>query len=343
MKVTTFRELMREQANAAVRISGAHHSSWNDRLRSLPRDHPAGGIAAWDHAIEYNPKHVDEPLQEMFSNARVHNQDRSDLRRYRDALRVVLHENVHLLASQGREHGQAKTAFQQTPGVRALEEGVSELYSHQALNDYIDEMGLEEIAPGIKDVRSGKVYPEFLPAVETFAEATGRRSGLSREEMIQRMAVVPADQKFTAVAEAIYDKSALPGLVPSDQRAQAVNRIAESMRGSFARIDNLPASATEADRRAIGGEAAREGFRAVRDLQKQWQMPAPGQQVERSAQQVESQAPAAELPPDLATAVHASRSGSAPLASASRLGENNMGSRRSGPQNSPERGPELQR
>jgi hypothetical protein len=33
MKVTTFRDLMREQANAAVQVSGAHHSSWNGALR----------------------------------------------------------------------------------------------------------------------------------------------------------------------------------------------------------------------------------------------------------------------------------------------------------------------
>jgi hypothetical protein len=55
------------------------------------------------------------------------------------------------------------------------------------------------------------------------------------------------------------------------------------------------------------------------------------------------QSPAAELPADLATAVHASQSGSPPLGSASRLGEDRMGSRRSGTQASPERGPELQR
>jgi hypothetical protein len=342
MKVTSFRELMREQAKAAVRVSGAHHSSWNERLRSLPQSNESAGVAAWDHAIEYHSQRVDEPLQEMFRNARVHNQDRNVLRWYRDALRVVLHENVHMLASQGREHAQAQNAFQYTPGVRAMEEGISELYSHQMLNEYIDELGLEEIAPGIKDVRSGKVYQEYLPAAETFAEATGQRTGLTRDEMIERMAVVPADQKFTVVAEAIYDKSDLPDLVPSDQRAQAVDRIAEAMRGSFARIDGLPKDASVEDRQAIGGEAAHEGFRAVKDLRKQWQMPAPSQQIERGTAQ-DVQSPAAELPADLATAVHASRSGSEPLSSASRLGEDRMGSRRSGTQASPERGPELQR
>src|SRR5690348_11127895 len=141
MKVTSFRELMREQAKAAVQVSGAHHSSWNERYgpRIAP-DSKTGGTANWDNSISYNPRHVDERLQEMFRNARVHNQDPADLRGYRDALRVVLHENVHLLASEGREHSQAKAAFERGPGVRPLEEGVTELYSHQKLNEYIDEL-----------------------------------------------------------------------------------------------------------------------------------------------------------------------------------------------------------
>ncbi|MFK4083763.1 hypothetical protein ACI2LF_06625 [Kribbella sp. NPDC020789] len=342
MKVTSFRELMREQAKAAVRISGAHHSSWNERLRPLPRDGRSGGVAAWDHAIAYNPEFVDEPLQQMFANARVHNQDPADLRRYRDALRIVLHENVHMLASQGREHGQAKAAFESTPGVRAMEESISEIYSQQRLDDYIDEMGLDEIAPGIKDVRTNPVYKQWLPAAEAFAKTLGNETGLGRDEIVQRLAVVPADQKFTVAAEAIYDNSDLPGIVPSDQRAQAVHRIAESMRKPFSQIEGMPESAPGWQRRLVGSEAVRQGYLAVDDLKKQWQMPAPGQQIERGVQQG-PQSPAAELPADLATAVHASRSGSEPLSSASRLDENRMGSRRSGTPAGPERTPEIQR
>jgi hypothetical protein len=282
MKVTTFRELMREQAKAAVRVSGAHHSSWNERFGPpIPEQSKTGGTANWDNSISYNPRHVDERLQEMFRNARVHNQDPADLRGYRDALRVVLHENVHLLASEGREHSQAQAAFNHSPGVHALEEGVTELYSHQKLDEYIDDLGIDQVAPGIQGVNSAKVYKEYTPAVEGFADTIERQTGVDRDELIGRLAVVPADQKFKVAAEAMYDNSRLPELLPPDQREQAVGEIAKAMGSDFGRVENLPESAAAKARRTVGIDAAAEGSKVVSRLKKQWQMPAPGQQVQR--------------------------------------------------------------
>jgi hypothetical protein len=282
MKVSVFRELMREQANAAVRISGAHHSSWNGRYGApIAASSETGGTANWNNTISYNPRHVDEPLQDMFRNNRVHNQDRADLVRYRDALRVVLHENAHLLSSEGREHSQAQAAFGRDPGVRPLEEGVTELYAHQALNDYIDELGVDQVAPGIKDVKSPMVYSEFTPAVQGFAGAIERQSGVQSAELIGRLAVVPADQKFRVAAETMYDNSRLPGLVPEDQRAHAVGQIANAMKSEFGRVARLPENASAQERAQVGKETAAEGYKAVSRLRKQWQMPAAGQQVRR--------------------------------------------------------------
>ncbi|WP_427886674.1 hypothetical protein ACQHIV_28200 [Kribbella sp. GL6] len=282
MKVTTFRELMREQANAAVQVSGAHHSSWNGRLGApIAPGSDLGGTANWDNSISYNPRHVDERLQEMFRNSRVHNQDRSELVGYRDAMRVVLHENVHMLSSEGRDHAQSQAAFTTSPGVRPLEEGVTELYSHQALNDYIDELGVDQVAPGIKDVKSGQVYKNFTPAVEAFAETVGQKSGMQREEVIKSLAVVPADQKFQVAAAAMYDNSRLPGILPEDQRQAAIGKIATAMSSEFGRVTKLPEGTGADARRKIGVDAAAQGSKVMTQLKKQWQMPAPGQQVQR--------------------------------------------------------------
>ncbi|WP_432885884.1 hypothetical protein ACQPYH_02385 [Kribbella sp. CA-245084] len=282
MKVTSFRELMREQAKAAVQVSGAHHSSWNERFGPpIPEQSKTGGTANWDNSISYNPRHVDERLQEMFRNARVHNQDPAELRGYRDALRVVLHENVHMLASEGREHSQGQAAFNHSPGVHALEEGVTELYSHQKLDEYIDDLGMEQVAPGIKGVKSAKVYKEYTPAVEGFADTIERQTGVDRDELIGRLAVVPADQKFKVAAEAMYDNSRLPELLPPDQREQAVGEIAKAMGSEFGRVENLPENADAKARRAVGVDAAAEGSKVISRLKRQWQMPAPGQQVQR--------------------------------------------------------------
>jgi hypothetical protein len=372
MKVATFRELMREQANAALHVSGAHHSSWNGRFGApLDRQSDLGGTANWDNSISYNPRHVDERLQEMFRNARVHLQDKADLRGYRDALRVVLHENVHLLSSEGREFSQSYSAMANGSGVRPFEEGVTELYSHQKLDEYIDELGIDQIAPGIKDVKSPKVYKQFTPAVEGFAEAIERRSGVPLDELIGRLAVVPADQKFRAAAEAMYDNSKLPGLVPQEQREQAIGQIANAMAPQFGQISKLPDDAAATARRAIGAQAAGEGYKVVSQLTKQWQMPAPGQQVQRGvgAEQERSgqaergggpQAPASPaaqgpaapaaasavpaLPPDIAAAARAGLSGP-PLGSASRLSADRQGVRGAGVSApaAQRQGPETQR
>ncbi|WBQ05084.1 hypothetical protein [Kribbella sp. CA-293567] len=160
MKVTNYRDLMAQQAAAAVKLSGAHHSSWSGQLGQIDRQSKVGGLAEWDHSIRYNPRVVDEPLQEMFRNSRVHLQDPADLGSYRSALKIVLHENVHMLASEGGDLAQAQYAFAHLDGVRELEESVTELYSQQRLNDYIDELGLDQVAPGIKEARSTPVYQD---------------------------------------------------------------------------------------------------------------------------------------------------------------------------------------
>jgi hypothetical protein len=365
MKVRSHPELMREQANAALRISGAHHSSWNGYLRETTgRDGDVRGVAGWDHTIAYNRATVSEPLQEMFQYAGHYNQDPKTLKSYREAVKTVLHENVHMLAGEGRQHAQAQHAFANAPGVKQAEEGFTELYSQQQLNVYIDDLGLEEIAPGIKDADAAVAYKKYLPAAQNVADAIGRDSGLGRDEVVRRMATVTADQKFRAAAEMIYDSSDLPGLVPSEQRDAAVRRIATAIGPEFAKVENLSTSDPDRLRResALVGSRTMDAARgAVRQLRQEWSMPAPEQQLQRGvgaeqSQQAQHQGqvrlqtrgpqesatgprepgqgqdrggrPAAALPPDLAAAARAGLGGSMPLSSATRLSADQQGSRR---------------
>lgn len=167
------------------------------------------------------------------------------------------------------------------------------------------------------------------------------------------MAVVPADQKFSVAAQAIYDNSELPGLIPSDQRDRAVAQIAQALGHELHEVERLPDDAGGAERRTVGAKAAGAGYKAVSQLKKQWQMPAPGQQVQRGvgAEQQQTAQPGqgaqagsgqvsqpgrgqgtqgpvspAALPPDIAAAARAGLSGP-PLTSASRLSADRQGSR----------------
>jgi hypothetical protein len=351
MKVTNHRELTDQQAHAAVRISGAHHSSWNGRLAETDPKRDVNGVARWDHTIEYNRARVIEPLQEMFQNARHYNQDPKTLKSYREALKTVLHENVHMLAGEGTQHAQAQQDFANKAGVKQVEEGFTELYSQKRLDAYIDDLGLEEIAPGIKQAQAGAAYKRYLPAAQTLADTIARNAqdeNLNSDEVVRRIAVVTADQKFRVAAEMIYDKSDLAGLMPPEQRAEAVRRIEAAMGPEFAKVENIKTTDVDMRRRqsaVIGGRTATAAYDVVRDLRKQWSQPAPERQVHRGlgaeqnqvGQQTQpgrgqssgpQQPGSRPLPPDLAAAMHAGMNGPRPLTSATRLSADQQGSRR---------------
>ncbi|NUR99420.1 MAG: hypothetical protein HOV67_29705, partial [Kribbellaceae bacterium] len=155
MRPASFDEFMRMQHLAAINVTGADHSSWNGKYEVQPYKLTDDGkvvlgSAGWDHTIRYDEARVLRPLRDMFRYAgqRV---DDATLLRYREALAIVYHENLHLLAGPGTEHADAKQDFR-IDAVRALEEGVTESYGHETLDDYIDELQLDLGAPGIKNV-----------------------------------------------------------------------------------------------------------------------------------------------------------------------------------------------
>ncbi|MEU4390622.1 hypothetical protein [Kribbella sp. NPDC023855] len=292
MKVTSQKELMAEQARSAVRISGAHHSSWNRRQTVADPDRKIRGAVKWDNTIEYNEAAVNEPVREMFANARVYNQDPETLRSYREAIKTVLHENTHLLAAEGTDHSDAKYAFQNIPGTRALEEGITEVYSYNNLNDYIEDLGLEEIAPGISTAEARPSYKQFTPAAQRFAESIGRRSGLESSEVVRQLAVVNAADKFRVAAEILYDNSDLAGLVPDQERDAAVRRIETAMRPAFASLrdmDHLDADQVRRQSAKAGANSVQAAAGEMNKIRTQWTAPAPGQQVTRGPQQQASQ------------------------------------------------------
>ncbi|MGZ0149401.1 hypothetical protein ACXJJ3_20220 [Kribbella sp. WER1] len=260
-------------------------------------------MARWDHTIEYADDTVNTPLKDMFANARVYNQDPETLQSYREAVKTVLHENTHLLAAEGSDHGDAQQAFQ-NPSVRALEEGITEVYSYTELDRYIDDLGLEEIAPGISTADANPSYKQFTPAAGRFAEAIGRRTGLESDDVVNRLAVVNAEQKFRVAAELIYDNSDLPGLVPDQERAAALGRIEAAMKPAFADVDAIDKTDDQKLRREsaiAGAQAAQAGYNEVRALKQQWSMPAPEQQVQRGSAAEQTRNPQQTQSPERST------------------------------------------
>ncbi|TCO46266.1 hypothetical protein EV646_107290 [Kribbella antiqua] len=206
--VASVQELMAQQAVAAVKVTGAHHSSWNGSVTELPVDDPRRGVVGPDQSLRYHPVSVIAVLQDMFDRA-GQQRDLETLKAYRQALRAVFHENIHLLAAAGTSYASALDAYYR-PANQVLEEAVTELHTQNALDDYIDELGLEAIAPGIKAVRTEPEYQEYLPAAKNFSQALGSRAKLSGAKVIHRIAVVNAAEKFRVAASGSRQPCARP-------------------------------------------------------------------------------------------------------------------------------------
>jgi hypothetical protein len=261
---------MAEQARAAVKVTGAHHSSWNKLVELLEPDDKRTGVVQWDHTIQYHPQHVVAVLQEMFDRAGQQHDDET-LKRYREALRVVFHENVHLLAAAGTSHAMAVDAYQ-VPANQVLDEATTEIETQNQLDDYIRELGLEAIAPRITKVRTEATYGQYVPAVREFSEALGRRAELEGSEVIRQMAVVNAENKYRVAAELMYDANKLSDLVPEPAKAAAVERIATAMQGPFQQIQDYDATdPSDLRMSALAGvQADRAAYKTVREIAAYW-------------------------------------------------------------------------
>jgi hypothetical protein len=341
-EVTTYSELKRRQADAVVAISGADRTSWNHHEFVVDPSETLSGVARWNGAIGYKDQRVNEPLQQMFQYARHYGQDAETLTSYRDALKTMLHENSHLLAQQGGHHRDGEAAYQTKAG-KALEEGVTEGWSHRHVNEYIDELGLERIAPGIRDAHSSKaVYPQFVPAAQTFSDAIGRRTGRSGDEVLTRLNRQTVDTKFGTAAALLYDASDLPKLENDRQRQESIRRIADAMRRPFEDLADLPKADRLRRQSALAGAKAEQlgsaEVRAITGERRSGGPQAERQVTERGAAagRQTGQGPS----PQLADTMRIGLGGSPPLGSTRRLDGSRLGSRRGTPATTPQRGPQ---
>lgn len=231
--VSSLTELMQVQADVAVTTLRADHSSWNNKHGLVPRDQVSK--VAWDSTILYNPEHVIEPLQEMFDRAGQQH-DAKKLMRFREALRTVLHENIHLMAGPGTSLAFPLDAYE-GKAHKVFEEGVTERATRDELSNYIGALDLERVAPGITATPTEGAYEAYVPAVSEFSEAVGEDVGLDSADVVHRMAVVNAAEKFPVAAELLYAKH-LSHLVPETAKADTISRIAETMHAPFAAIED---------------------------------------------------------------------------------------------------------
>jgi hypothetical protein len=230
-----FQDLMAWQAAAAVRISRAEQSHWNGRGYAME----GGGLgaAAWDGSISYDNAKVITPLRQMMYHAGQQH-DPQTLQTYREAIQTVLHENSHMLSRRG-ETRMESAPVANDPHIASLEEGVAEAWSRAHVNDYIHELGLERVAPGISGTVERDAYPQYTPAVNALCQGLGNEMGVSGDEVLRRLNNETAKSKWPTVADMVMDSSGLRQQIPPAEQAAARDRIQQAMQSQFTHLPTL--------------------------------------------------------------------------------------------------------
>jgi hypothetical protein len=230
-----FEHLMRNQAAAAVAISGADKSAWSGYV--LATSGGALGTANFHGGTDYDQAQVLDPLHELSRN-NGRQQDRQTLLRYRNALQTMLHEHSHMLIPRDRNWVESTGPYQM-PSNKALEEGVTEAWSAAHVNDYIDALGVEKLAPGIKGTVTRQPYPQYVPATQVLAYGIGHDIRQSGDEVLRRLNTQDVGGKWPAAADMMFRSTDLPSIVPPEHHDVVRGRIQTAMQAQFAHLSTL--------------------------------------------------------------------------------------------------------
>jgi hypothetical protein len=254
-------DLQRQIGEAAVTLGGFDHVSWNGRIEEIGRLSPVPrvlGTAEWDGTLRYRKKGVIEPIQHL----RTHwgkPQPPAILRAYKEAITTMVHETYHLVAPAGHEHQEGRAVFED-PSSRMLEEGVTELYTHQRLDDIIQAVGLDKGAPGINDIRLRMAYPGFVPGTRKLLGWVASTTDLAYDDLIEGLAGQTAAGKYPYLMEGLLTNTGLTPAIPIVQRPTCRRELENACRAVLDEagfwVAGLSYSAYEALSQDLGHRAA---------------------------------------------------------------------------------------
>jgi hypothetical protein len=263
----SFEEFRAGQFEIARGISGASRGDWNGEYDYTPfvgRDRRVLGASLSDGTILYDQMYVEDPLRDAFDNT-GRTRTIEERQAIRDALKSLFHEDNHLVARDGSRPRREAFQTNRDPGVREIEEGVTEAYSYRRLDRFISATGFDEIVPGIHEVRGQSTYPDVAPAAEELARGIGERTALGTDEVLDRLNRVDHEEKWDVATDLMYESSDLPGMVAEDRERDAAKaRLRAAMRDRFVGLRHLRASEadgrTEHDVRTTSIEAGRDAI-----------------------------------------------------------------------------------
>jgi hypothetical protein len=229
---TSLEDLLTRSGPEAVALSGADRSTWNGGV--IESTGEVLGLAHWDGTL-YLGESILDPLRQMYERS-GEKQPTADLARYRESIATILHEQAHFLGPAGATQEAARGAFTQ-PGGRQLEEGVAEAWAQDHLNDFLTRLGVDEVAPGIKDVKAGGYYPAFVPAVRILTTDLEHRAGLDRGDVLNALNRETAERQLPMLVTLLYDSSRLPDLNTPTEAVEVRSRLETLLREGLPQLD----------------------------------------------------------------------------------------------------------
>jgi len=226
-------ELLAQSGQVALQLSGAGQSAWNGQV--IETTGSILGLAHWDGTLYLDRECILDPLQQMYEHA-GETQSIPTLVHYREALATVLHEHAHFLGPAGASQDTARKAFTQ-PGSRQLEEGVAEAWAQDHLDDYLTRLGVDKVAPGIKDVQAGGYYAAFVPAVRRISADLEARNNLHSGQVIDVLNRETAAGQVPRLASLVYNSTRLPDLEPIG--ADTSHHLESILREGLAHLDTF--------------------------------------------------------------------------------------------------------
>jgi hypothetical protein len=206
----TLDDLLAVSGETARALAGADQTAWNGVV--IGSSSIMLGLAHWDGTLYLDNECILDPLRHLYDHA-GENRPTSALIAYREALATLLHEQAHFLGPFGATQEAARTEFAR-PGSRELEEGVTEAWAQDHLDDYIRRLGIDKVAPGIESVRSTGYYPAFVPAVRDLTTELEIRNDLPTGQILSLLNQRTAADQFPLLVTLVHQSTKLPELDP---------------------------------------------------------------------------------------------------------------------------------
>jgi hypothetical protein len=205
---TSVLELFARSGETARALAGADRSAWNGHI--IESSSAMLGLAHWDGTLYLDRESIVDPLRHLYEHAGAQRPTQT-LIAYRESLATLLHEHAHFLGPADATQEAAREAFVKL-GSRQLEEGVTEAWAQDHLDDFIHRLGIDKVAPGIDSVRTDGYYAAFVPAVRELTTDLDARNGLPPGETLSLLNRQTAAGQFPLLVDLAYNSTRLPNL-----------------------------------------------------------------------------------------------------------------------------------